>query len=138
MRLPELIRKTRDRLPLTEKEIRSMRFDPLDGALPEAQPRARLIAIALRGRILTARGGDRAVADYPGLLPQALIRQCAAAPVAGLVAPIGAETVVHTPVRLVDARSRPEDSSDAAPSFPLRAKAGDPVRSGDPLAEVHG
>src|SRR5437588_421481 len=49
MRAPELIRKTRDGVPLEEAEIRFMVFGALVGAVTEAQIGAWLMAITLRG-----------------------------------------------------------------------------------------
>lgn len=48
-RAPELIRKTRDGVPLGEAEVRYMVFGALDGTLTEAQLGAWLMAITLRG-----------------------------------------------------------------------------------------
>jgi pyrimidine-nucleoside phosphorylase len=108
------------------------------------QGRARLEGALGRGEALVkfrelvrAQGGDPEVVDRPGRLPQAPVVAPVPAPAAGSVAAIDAQAVGLTAMRLGAGRRRKEEAIDPRVGVVLRRKVGDPVRPGEPIAEVH-
>ncbi len=88
-------------------------------------------------RMIAAQGGNPAVVDDPGLLPQAPHVVEVRAPRAGFVASIHAEEVGHAAVDLGAGRCHKEDVIDPAVGFVLRKKVGDPVAQNEVLALAH-
>ncbi|MDR7483653.1 MAG: thymidine phosphorylase [Armatimonadota bacterium] len=87
--------------------------------------------------MVTAQGGEEAVARDPRRLPQAPIRAPVPAPAAGWIAAIDAEVVGLAVMRLGAGRARKEDRVDPAVGVVLERVVGDPVTAGDVLAVVH-
>jgi pyrimidine-nucleoside phosphorylase len=94
------------------------------------------LALETFGRIIEAQGGNRAVVDDPGLLPQAGAVEVYRAPRSGLVAQIEPRRVGRAILELGGGRVRIEDQIDPAVGFVITAKPGDQVRAGDPIASV--
>ena len=93
-------------------------------------------ALELFARCIEFQGGDPRVVDDPGRLPAAAGRRVVTAPRAGLVTALDAEKVGTAVVLLGGGRLRKEDAVDPAVGIRLRAKIGDRVAAGDPLAEI--
>ena len=93
-------------------------------------------ALELFARCIEFQGGDPRVVDDPGRLPAASARRVVTAPRAGLVTALDAEKVGTAVVLLGGGRLRKEDAVDPAVGIRLRAKIGDRVAAGDPLAEI--
>ncbi|MDQ7842912.1 MAG: pyrimidine-nucleoside phosphorylase [Armatimonadota bacterium] len=112
-------------------------------ALPE-QARARLEGALARGTALAkfremvkAQGGDPTVVDHPERLPRAPEVAMVPAPEAGTVVAIDAEAIGLAAMRLGAGRATKDDVIDPTVGIVLRKKVGDPVRPGEPLAEIH-
>lgn len=86
---------------------------------------------------IAAQGGDPAVVDNPGLLPKASLIQEVTSPQAGFVAAIDAESLGLAVVGLGGGRAKKGDAVDPAVGLVLKAKVGDRVQVGTPLAVVH-
>jgi pyrimidine-nucleoside phosphorylase len=84
-----------------------------------------------------AQGGDPAVVDNRGLMPQARLMNEALAPQDGFVADLNALTVGRATVALGAGRRRKGDPVDHAVGIVLQKKVGDTVRKGEPLARVY-
>ena len=87
-------------------------------------------------RLVEAQGGDPAVADDPGLLPQAPVRRVLEAETGGSVAQIDARAVGEAAVALGAGRTAVGGTIDPAVGFHISVKPGDPVEPGQPLATV--
>jgi len=103
----------------------------LEGAL------ARGAGLAKFREMVKAQGGDPSVVDHPERLPRAPVVTTVPAPGAGTVVAIDAEALGLAAMRLGAGRATKEDVIDPAVGIVLRRKVGDPVRSGEPLAEIH-
>ena len=88
-------------------------------------------------KFVEAQGGDPAIVDDPGLLPQAAVHVSVRAEREGFVQSIDAETVGVTAMLLGAGRARKEDSIDYSVGISLRKKVGDPVKFGDVIAVIH-
>ncbi len=86
---------------------------------------------------IRAQGGDVATVDDPERLAQAAIVAPCLAPVAGYVAAINTEEVGLTVVDLGGGRAKKGDPIDPAVGLIFRARLGDWVEAGQPLALVH-
>jgi thymidine phosphorylase len=87
--------------------------------------------------LIQAQGGDPRVCDEPSRLPQAPVRLRLDANRAGCLAGIDPLEVALTSKALGAGRDRKEDSIDYSVGILLHKKVGDPVASGDILAEIH-
>jgi pyrimidine-nucleoside phosphorylase len=87
-------------------------------------------------KFVEAQGGDPAIVDDPGLLPQAEVHVSVRAEREGFVQSIDAETVGVTAMLLGAGRARKEDSIDYSVGISLRKKVGDPVKFGDVIAVI--
>jgi pyrimidine-nucleoside phosphorylase len=94
-------------------------------------------ALAKLAEAIAAQGGDPAVVATPALLPQARWVERIVSPMAGFLATIDAEEVGRVAGRLGAGRQRKDERIDPAVGLLLRAKVGDHVNTGDPLAEIH-
>jgi pyrimidine-nucleoside phosphorylase len=94
-------------------------------------------ALACFQRIIEAQGGDPAVIDDAGLLPEAPECELFAAPRSGVVARIDPRAVGHGIIALGGGRTRVEDVVDPAVGFVITARPGDIVRAGEPLATIY-
>lgn len=109
-----------------------------------AAARERLVQALGRGEALRtfeemvrAQGGDASVLEEPARLPTAPAIAQVPAPAEGFVAAIDAEAVGIAAMTLGAGRAAKDDVIDPAVGVVLRKKVGDPVRRGDPLADVH-
>jgi pyrimidine-nucleoside phosphorylase len=90
-------------------------------------------ALAAYDRWIRAQGGD----PDPALLPRAPVVREVRAPATGFVRAVRARQVAGVATALGAGRERKEDSVDHAVGVVCRAKRGDRVENGEPLAEVH-
>ena len=86
--------------------------------------------------IIEAQGGNPAVVDDPGLLPQAPARALYRAPRSGTIAQVEPRAVGRGITALGGGRTRVEDTVHPAVGFVITARPGDLVREGDPLATI--
>jgi pyrimidine-nucleoside phosphorylase len=90
-------------------------------------------ALAAYERWIRAQGGD----PDPVLLPRAEVVRPVAAPSAGVVREARAREIAVVAMELGAGRERKEDPIDHAVGVVCRAKRGDRVEQGEPLAEIH-
>jgi pyrimidine-nucleoside phosphorylase len=90
-------------------------------------------ALAAYEEWIRAQGGD----PDPTLLPRAAVVRLVPAPVAGFVREVRAREVAAVAMGLGAGRERKEDPIDHAVGVVCRAKRGDGVERGEPLAEIH-
>ncbi len=88
-------------------------------------------------RIIAAQGGNPAVIDDPGLLPEAPECELYVAPRDGVVARVLPRAVGHGIIALGGGRTRVDDVVDPAVGFVITARPGDVVRAGEPLATIY-
>lgn len=88
-------------------------------------------------RIIAAQGGDPAVVDDPGLLPEAPECEVFLAARSGVVAQVEPRAIGHGITAMGGGRSRVEDIVDAAVGFVITARPGAQVRRGEPLATIY-
>ncbi|MCO4100071.1 MAG: thymidine phosphorylase [Gemmatimonas sp.] len=86
--------------------------------------------------IIEAQGGNPAVVDDPGLLPQAAECELYLAPRGGVVAQVEPRAIGRGIIALGGGRTRVEDTVDPTVGFVITARPGDVVRAGEPLATV--
>lgn len=94
-------------------------------------------ALAKLKQFIAAQGGDARVAEDPARLPQAARRVDVPAPEEGFVAAIDAEALGITAMLLGAGRATKEDKIDLAVGIKLFKRVGDPVKKGEPLAELY-
>lgn len=87
-------------------------------------------------QIINAQGGNAAVVDDPGLLPQAQECQIYAAPRSGIVAQVEPRRIGVGVVELGGGRTQVDDMVDSSVGFVITARPGDYVEEGEPLATV--
>ncbi|WP_419858084.1 thymidine phosphorylase [Candidatus Palauibacter irciniicola] len=87
-------------------------------------------------RLIEVQGGDPGVADDPGRLPAAPIREPFPSPGSGWL-DVDARTVGVASVELGAGRRRVEDAVDPRVGFEFHRRAGDRVSEGEPLLTVH-
>jgi pyrimidine-nucleoside phosphorylase len=114
-------------------------------AAPPDAHRARLLdalqsgaALARLRAFIVNQGGDGGYIDDPDRLPAAPAQVPLAAPRAGTIAAIDAETLGRATVTLGAGRASKADAIDHAVGLVLQRKVGDTVAAGDPLLMVHG
>ncbi|HEX4606200.1 MAG TPA: hypothetical protein VH724_19525, partial [Candidatus Angelobacter sp.] len=83
------------------------------------------------------QGGNAAVMDDPGLLPQARQKIAVKSPATGFVTGMMVEQIGTAGVLLGGGRARKEDSVDPAVGILVHKKIGDAVAQGEPLCTVH-
>jgi pyrimidine-nucleoside phosphorylase len=112
-------------------------------ALAPAGARVRLEAALASGqalerfaRMVEAQGGNPAIAEDPGALPQAGVVELYEAPADGFVQRVEPRAVGRAIIALGGGRTRVEDEVDPAVGFVITAKPGHEVRRGEPLASV--
>lgn len=88
-------------------------------------------------QIVEAQGGNPAVLDDPGLLPQAPEERVFEATSSGYIAAVDARRIGEAAVALGAGRSALGAEIDPAVGFFITAKPGDRVEAGDALATVH-
>ncbi|KEQ26162.1 pyrimidine-nucleoside phosphorylase [Paenibacillus tyrfis] len=94
-------------------------------------------ALAKLKQFIAAQEGDSRVAEDPARLPQAARRVDVPAPEEGYVAAIDAEALGITAMLLGAGRATKEDKIDLAVGIKLFKRVGDPVKKGEPLAELY-
>lgn len=87
--------------------------------------------------IIERQGGDPAIVDDPGKLPQAKEQVEFAARESGYIVQILTERVGRAAMALGAGRARVDDSIDPAVGLVLHKKLGDKVEAGEPLATLH-
>jgi pyrimidine-nucleoside phosphorylase len=87
--------------------------------------------------MIARQGGDPAVVDDPGRLPQARHRRSVQARADGYVARVSAEAVGRTAMMLGAGRDRVNAPIDPAVGVTLIRKPGDAVSAGDAVLELH-
>ena len=87
-------------------------------------------------RIVAAQGGDPRVVDDPSRLPQAREVEIFSARRAGVVARVEPRAVGRGVIALGGGRTRIDDTLDHSVGFVIRARPGDVVRVGEPLATI--
>jgi pyrimidine-nucleoside phosphorylase/thymidine phosphorylase len=87
--------------------------------------------------IIRLQGGNAAVMDDPGLLPQAKRQADVKSPATGFVKSIMCEQIGTAGVLLGGGRARKEDSVDPAVGIMVHKKIGDAVSAGEALCTVH-
>ena len=102
----------------------------LERALAGGQAAAKFAAM------VEAQGGDPAVLDDPGRLPQAAEVEVWRAPRAGTVLRVEPRRVGYGVIELGGGRTRVEDRVDPGVGFVISARPGDRVEAGEPLASV--
>lgn len=94
-------------------------------------------AAACFQRIIEAQGGNPAVVDNPGLLPEAPECEIFGALRSGVIARVHPREVGHGITALGGGRTRVDDVVDSAVGFVISARPGDVVRAGEPLATIY-
>ncbi len=87
-------------------------------------------------QIIEAQGGNPAVVDDPGLLPQAAEVELFVAARDGVVAQVEPRAIGRGITALGGGRTQVEDTVDPAVGFVITARPGDVVRAGEPLATI--
>lgn len=87
-------------------------------------------------QIIEAQGGDPAVVDDPGLLPQAAEVALFVAARDGVVAQVEPRAIGRGITVLGGGRTKVEDAVDPSVGFVITARPGDVVREGAPLATI--
>jgi pyrimidine-nucleoside phosphorylase len=112
-------------------------------ARTRAEARQRLEDAVTSGRalekfacIIEAQGGNPAVVEDPGVLPQAQAVEVYRAGHAGVVVAVEPHRIGRAIVELGGGRSAVEDTVDPTVGFVITVKPGDPVRAGEPIASV--
>ena len=87
--------------------------------------------------VIVAQGGNGKVLDDPGLLPSVPKREDFLAAKSGVVAGVEPRTIGRAIVAMGGGRQKVEDTVDLGVGFVIRAKPGDRVSKGDPIAVIH-
>jgi pyrimidine-nucleoside phosphorylase len=87
--------------------------------------------------MIRLQGGNAAVMDDPGLLPQAKHRADVASPTSGFVTGFMCEQIGTAGVLLGGGREKKEDSVDPAVGIIVHKKVGDKVSAGEALCTIH-
>ena len=95
-------------------------------------------ALEKLAEFVEAQGGDRTAVYQPEKLPQASIVRTVAAPGDGYVNRLTCDEVGICSLILGAGRETKESAVDLSAGLVLRKKAGDYVKAGEPLAELHG
>jgi pyrimidine-nucleoside phosphorylase len=88
-------------------------------------------------RLVVRQGGDRAVIDDYTRFPQPDRIETLVAPASGFVSGIAAETIGHASMLLGAGRTRVDTPIDYGAGIRLRARLGDRVETGGPLADLY-
>ncbi|OGU03742.1 MAG: thymidine phosphorylase [Gemmatimonadetes bacterium RBG_16_66_8] len=113
-------------------------------AADAARARAMLVEAITSGKaadkfrsVVAAQGGNPAVLDDPGLLPQAREVTTFQAARAGYVASVEPRMLGKAIVEMGGGRRRMEDPIDASVGFVIAVRPGDAVEAGQPLASIY-
>ncbi len=111
-------------------------------SLPDAESMAREALASGRAldhfrRVIERQGGDAGAIEDPAALPRASRVETVLADRSGYVRELRADAVGLASVLLGAGRDRIDAAVDHAAGIVLRAKPGDSVKSGEPVAELH-
>jgi pyrimidine-nucleoside phosphorylase len=87
-------------------------------------------------RVIEAQGGNPAVIDDPGILPQAGAVEIFEAPARGFVAGVEPRIIGRAIVEMGGGRRTVDDVIDPSVGFVITVKPGDQVTAGEPIASV--
>jgi pyrimidine-nucleoside phosphorylase len=93
-------------------------------------------ALQTFGKVIEAQGGDPAVIDDPGILPQADAVEVFRAPIGGTVGKVEPRIIGRAIIELGGGRQTMADPVDPTVGFVITVKPGDRVKAGQPLASV--
>jgi pyrimidine-nucleoside phosphorylase len=93
-------------------------------------------ALETFARVIEAQGGNPAVIEDPGVLPQAQAVEVFRAERTGVVAAVEPRRIGRAIVELGGGRTAVEDAVDPTVGFVITVKPGDPVRAGEPIASI--
>ena len=93
-------------------------------------------ALETFARIIEAQGGNPAVVEDPGLLPQASAVEVFSAPDGGVVERVEPRTIGEAIVAMGGGRRVVTDSVDPSVGFVITVKPGDRIERGQPIASV--
>ena len=93
--------------------------------------------LAKLAEMIAAQGGDPRVTEDLSLLPQAPVRHTVTAERDGVVSAMDTMRLGYIAQGLGAGRRTKEDVIDPGVGFIMRARLGDQIRAGDPLAEIH-
>jgi len=93
-------------------------------------------AIETFARVIEAQGGNPAVIEDPGVLPQAQAVEVYRAEASGVVAAVEPRRIGRAIIELGGGRTAVEDAIDPTVGFVITVKPGDPVRAGEPIASI--
>ena len=93
-------------------------------------------ALETFARIIEAQGGNPAVVEDPGVLPQAKAVEVFSAPEGGLVERVEPRTIGEAIVAMGGGRRVVTDSVDPSVGFVITVKPGDRIERGQPIASV--
>ena len=93
--------------------------------------------LAKLAEMIAAQGGDPRVTEDLSLLPQAPVRRTVTADRDGVVSAMDTMRLGYIAQGLGAGRRTKEDVIDPGVGFIMRARLGDHIRAGDPLAEIH-
>ncbi|HZE74035.1 MAG TPA: thymidine phosphorylase, partial [Gemmatimonadales bacterium] len=93
-------------------------------------------ALETFGKVIEAQGGDPAVIEDPGILPQADAVEVFRAPLGGTVGAVDPRIIGRAIIELGGGRQTMADPVDPTVGFVITVKPGDRVKAGQPLASV--
>jgi pyrimidine-nucleoside phosphorylase len=93
-------------------------------------------ALETFARVIEAQGGNPAVIEDPGVLPQAQAVEVYRAEASGVVSAVEPRRVGRAIIELGGGRQAVEDAVDPTVGFVITVKPGDPVRAGEPIASI--
>jgi pyrimidine-nucleoside phosphorylase len=93
-------------------------------------------ALETFGKVIEAQGGDPALIEDPGILPQADAVEVFRAPLGGTVGRVEPRIIGRAIIELGGGRQTMTDPVDPTVGFVITVKPGDRVKAGQPLASV--
>jgi thymidine phosphorylase len=93
-------------------------------------------ALETFARVIEAQGGNPAVIEDPGVLPQAQAVEVYRAEASGVVSAVEPRRIGRAIIELGGGRQAVEDAVDPTVGFVITVKPGDPVRAGEPIASI--
>jgi pyrimidine-nucleoside phosphorylase len=93
-------------------------------------------ALETFARVIEAQGGNPAVIEDPGVLPQAQAVEVYRAEASGVVSAVEPRRLGRAIIELGGGRTAVEDAVDPTVGFVVTVKPGDPVRAGEPIASI--
>lgn len=87
--------------------------------------------------MIEAQGGNPAVVDDPGILPEANVVEVYEAPRGGTVLQVEPRTIGKAVVQMGGGRQKVDDVVDPAVGFVISARPGQAVEKGEPIASIY-